>query len=228
MKQYPWVFFCLLISILAENLLAQDQSDSLIPFEKAYKRTYQTSRLGNVPPVIDGKLDDNCWYFDGEWSDNFIQNTPVERARPSYPTKIKILFDDRNIYFALRAWDPDPKKINRFVGNRDDNSVGDLISVAFDTYHDFRAGTEFNINAGGNKTDLIVTDNLSVNLNWNAVWEGKTAINDSSWTVEFRIPLNQLRYNHSDSGNRSMEPDPQEKQRSCIFIRNFAWTSRNS
>ena len=150
--------------------------------------------------MIDGKLDDDCWKNEGNWSQNFLQNTPVERAQPTYPTRIKILFDDKNIYFALRAWDPEPDKINRFVGNRDDNSIGDLISVAFDSYHDSRAAAEFNINAGGNKTDLIVTDNLSVNLNWNAVWEGKTSINDSSWTAEFRIPLNQLRYNQSDTG----------------------------
>jgi hypothetical protein len=123
----------------------------------------------------------------------------VERALPAYPTRIKILYDNRNIYFALCAWDSEPDKINRFIGNRDDNSIGDLISVAFDTYHDYRAAPEFNINAGGNKTDLIVTDALSVNLNWNAVWEGKTFINDSSWTVEFRIPFNQLRYNKSNS-----------------------------
>lgn len=182
------------------SLFAQAKADSIIPFDKAYKRVYHTERLQGRPPVIDGKIDDICWFSVGNWSDNFIQNTPVERAIPTYPTKIKILFDDRNLYFALIAWDPEPDKINRFVGNRDDNSVGDLISVAFDTYHDYRAGTEFNINAGGNKTDLIVTDNLSVNLNWNAVWEGKTSINDSSWSVEFRIPLNQLRYNHNDSG----------------------------
>jgi hypothetical protein len=174
--------------------------DSLIPFDQAYKRSYHTVRLQGEPPVIDGKLEDPCWENEGAWSQNFIQNTPVERAQPTYPTRIKILFDDKNIYFALRAWDPEPDKINRFVGDRDDNSIGDLISVCFDSYHDSRAGTEFNINAGGNKTDLIVTDNLTVNLDWNAVWEGKTAINDSSWSVEFRIPLNQLRYNHSDTG----------------------------
>ncbi|HEX2396336.1 MAG TPA: DUF5916 domain-containing protein, partial [Bacteroidales bacterium] len=201
MKNRLWGFLFSLISICLEfPLFPQASSDSLIPFDKAYKRSYRTTRLVSVPPVIDGKLDDECWFSDGQWSQNFIQNIPVERANPTFPTRIKILFDDRNIYFALRAWDPEPDKINRFVGNRDDNSVGDLISVAFDTYHDYRAGTEFNINAGGNKTDLIVTDNLSVNLNWNAVWEGKTAVNDSSWTVEFRIPLNQLRYNHSDTG----------------------------
>ena len=191
----------ILLAILLFNLLNSysQESTELIPFDQAYKRTYQTVRLKGTPPVIDGKLDDECWRNEGSWSQNFIQNIPVERALPTYPTRIKILYDNKNLYFALRAWDPEPEKINRFVGNRDDNSIGDLISVAFDTYHDYRAAPEFNINVGGNKTDLIVTDALSVNRNWNAVWEGKTAINDSSWTVEFRIPFSQLRYNRSDS-----------------------------
>ncbi len=200
MIKKPLFFFAFLLSITGLYRLYSQSPDTLIPFDQAYKRIYHTVRLHGNTPVIDGKLEDACWENEGNWSQNFIQNTPVERAQPTYPTRIKILFDEKNIYFALRAWDPEPDKINRFVGNRDDNSVGDLISVCFDSYHDFRAGTEFNINAGGNKTDLIVTDNLSVNLNWNAVWEGKTAVNDSSWTVEFRIPLNQLRYNHADTG----------------------------
>jgi hypothetical protein len=191
----------LFILFLLNNISAFCQDKSLlIPYEEAYKRKYTTVRLSGSVPVIDGKLDDLCWKSEGAWSQCFIQNTPVERGHATYPTRIKILYDDKNIFFALRAWDPEPGKINRFVGNRDDNSIGDLISVCFDTYHDYRAGTEFNINAGGNKTDLIVSDNLTVNLNWNAVWEGKTAVDDSSWTAEFRIPLNQLRYNHSDTG----------------------------
>jgi len=198
MRKFLLLFVYVLFSCV--NGLLSQEPDNLIPFDDAYKRTYHTVKLQGIPPVIDGKLEDDCWKNEGNWSQNFLQNTPIERAQPTYPTKIKILFDDKNIYFALRAWDPEPDKINRFIGNRDDNSIGDLISVAFDSYYDSRAAAEFNINAGGNKTDLIVTDNLSVNLNWNAVWEGKTAVNDSSWAVEFRIPLNQLRYNHSDTG----------------------------
>jgi len=184
---------------LHTNQIFSQELLNLIPYDQAYKRVYRTVRLEGTPPVVDGKLEDKCWSNEGAWSQNFIQNIPLERAQPTYPTRIKILYDNRNIYFALRAWDPEPDKINRFVGNRDDNSIGDLISVAFDTYHDYRAAPEFNINAGGNKTDLIVTDNLSINLNWNAVWEGKTALNDSSWTAEFRIPFSQLRYNKTDT-----------------------------
>ena len=197
--QLRWIQIFVVAILLQISPAHSQETDSIIPFELAYKRTYHTMRLMGIPPVIDGKLDDPCWKNEGKWSQNFIQNIPVERALPTYPTRIKILYDNRNIYFALCAWDNEPDKINRFVGNRDDNSIGDLISVAFDTYHDYRAAPEFNINAGGNKTDLIVTDALSVNLNWNAVWEGKTFINDSSWTVEFRIPFNQLRYNKTDT-----------------------------
>jgi hypothetical protein len=93
--------------------------------------------------------------------------------------------------------------MNAFIGNRDDNSNGDLVSIAFDTYHDYRVAPEFNLNLGGNKTDLTVTDKLSVNLSWNAVWEGRTHIDlqDSCWTAELRIPFSQLRYNQkSDDG----------------------------
>ncbi|MEG1648637.1 MAG: DUF5916 domain-containing protein, partial [Rikenellaceae bacterium] len=54
----------------------------------------------------------------------------------------------------------------------------------------------------GNKTDLVVTDKLSVNLSWNAVWEGRTHISlaDSCWTAELKIPFSQLRYN-GESGD---------------------------
>lgn len=193
------LLFTGLFLLLYHSGIEGQENKDLIPFDQAYKRNYQTVRLKGEAPVVDGKLDDECWFKEGKWSQNFIQNTPVERGQPTYQTRIKILYDDRNIYFALRAMDPEPDKINRFVGNRDENGTGDLISVAFDTYHDFRAAPEFNINVGGNKTDLIVTDGLSVNMSWNAVWEGKTAVNDSSWSAEFRIPFSQLRFNRSDS-----------------------------
>jgi len=179
------------------------QTDSVIPFEKAYKRVYNvTKSADNLRPVIDGRLDEDFWTKQGEWSERFVQVTPYERAISPSPTRVKVLYDNKYIYVGVYCKDAEPEKMNAFIGNRDDNNIGDLISVAFDTYHDFRAAPEFNINLGGNKTDLIVTDKLTVNKSWNAVWEGRTHIDlaDSSWTAELRIPFNQLRYNQlSDS-----------------------------
>jgi len=196
-------YFCLLTLILCYSV-GYAQSDSIIPFDKAYKRVYTITKISDGDrPALDGRLDENFWTKQGEWSDPFVQVMPYERNISPSPTKVKLLYDNKYIYVGIYCKDAVPEKMNRFIGNRDDNSIGDLVSIAFDTYHDYRAAPEFNINLGGNKTDLIVTDKLVVNLNWNAVWEGRTHINraDSSWTVEMRIPFNQLRYNRiSESG----------------------------
>lgn len=190
-----------LLVFLGTSLLCVAQQDSIVPLEKAYKRTYNIRKVSGVKPVIDGKLDEDFWTKQGEWSDRFVQIIPYERAISASPTRVKLFYDDKYIYVGVYCKDAVPGKMNRFIGNRDDNSLGDLISVAFDTYHDYRAAPEFNINLGGNKTDLIVTDKLDVNKSWNAVWEGRTNVNraDSSWTAELRIPFSQLRYNQQSA-----------------------------
>ena len=189
--------------LLFTGVYCRAQQDSIVPFENAYKRIYHiTKTVKEEKPVMNGRLDEDFWTNQGEWSDRFVQIIPYERKIPDSPTRVKLLYDDKYIYVGVYCKEIRPDKLNRFIGNRDDNSMGDLISVAFDTYHDYRAAPEFNLNLGGNKTDLIVTDKLNINLSWNAVWEGKTYINmeDSCWTAELRIPFSQLRYNRSDEG----------------------------
>ena len=192
-----------LLFMIAFCAVGYAQIDSIIPFANAYKRVYNVTKVTDGSrPVIDGRLDDDFWTKHGEWTEQFVQVSPYERVISSSPTIAKILYDNKYIYVGVYCKDAFPEKMNRFVGNRDENNVGDLISIAFDTYHDFRAATEFNLNLGGSKTDLIVTDKLTVNRDWNAVWEGRTHVNmaDSSWTAELKIPFNQLRYNQiSDS-----------------------------
>ncbi len=189
------VFLFLFIGSLS---YAQEQRETVVSFEDAYKRQYNITRIDESQrPSIDGKLDEALWNDLGEWSADFSQVTPYERAKTNSTTRIKLFYDNKNIYAGIYCKDDHPDQMNAFIGNRDDNSNGDLISIAFDPYHDYRAAPEFNLNLGGNKTDLVVTDKLSINLSWNAIWEGKTYINkeDSCWTAELRIPFSQLRYN---------------------------------
>lgn len=199
MKYYCAFLCCLFYSLLGYG---QHEIKEVVSFEDAYKRTYHITKLAGERPRIDGKLDESIWQEKGEWSEKFSQVIPFERAHTDSWTRVKLFYDDVNIYIGVYCKDAYPETMNAFIGNRDDNSNGDLVSIAFDTYHDYRVASEFNINLGGNKTDLTVTDKLSVNLSWNAVWEGQTHINktDSSWTAELRIPFSQLRYNQ-DNGD---------------------------
>ncbi len=155
-------------------------------------RVYNTTRLSTDRPSIDGKLDDACWKT-GEWAGDYTQWIPKEGAKPSQPTQLKVLYDDRNIYVAIRAFDSEPQEIIQKAGRRDEFN-GDVVGINFDSYHDHRTGFEFNITAAGQKIELVLTNPMDADASWNAVWSGKVGLEDSAWTAEFEIPLSQLRY----------------------------------
>lgn len=158
-------------------------------------RKYTTIRLSTAKPVIDGVLNDDCWKT-GTWSGNFIQFIPTEGALPSFPTEVKILYDDKDLYVAIRAMD-EPDKVQRYAGMRDE-FVGDQLGINFDSYHDHRTGFEFDVTAYGQQIDLILTNPMNGDLSWNAVWKSKVGFEDSAWIAEMEIPLSQLRYSKKD------------------------------
>ena len=153
---------------LISGVNAKENSKDSISNQNKPLRIYNTARLTTAKPTIDGVLDDPCWKT-GEWSGDFIQWIPKEGAKPSQPTQIKILFDDKNLYVALRAFDNEPSKISRKAGRRDE-FAGDIMGINFDSYHDHRTGFEFSVTAAGQKIDLILTNPSVADMNWNPVW----------------------------------------------------------
>ena len=159
-------------------------------------RIYDARRLAGGPPEIDGRLDDAAWQ-EGEWAGGYTQQLPTEGATPSQRTELKILYDAKHVYFAIRAYD-DPAKVHRYPGRRD-AFVGDIVGVCFDSYNDKRTGFEFDLTAGGSKIDLILGNGETEwDTSWDAVWDGKVAHDERGWTAEFRVPLSQLRYGPQD------------------------------
>ncbi|MBN1397270.1 MAG: carbohydrate binding family 9 domain-containing protein [Bacteroidetes bacterium] len=189
------IIFSAAILILIDNpfLLSKNIADDTTrTVQKKPLRVYTATRLTTEKPTIDGILNDSCWNT-GEWAGDFTQWIPNEGAKPSQPTHLKILYDNKNIYAAIRAFDSEPEKIIRKMGRRDEFN-GDVVGVNFDSYHDRRTGFEFNLTAAGQKIDLILTNPSNGDYNWNAVWYAKVGEEESAWTAEFEIPLSQLRY----------------------------------
>lgn len=168
-----------------------------LPKETTTKQpVYTTSRLVTARPVIDGKLDDECWKV-GTWAGDYTQFIPDEGAEPTYPTEMNIQYDDKNLYIAFRAYDDEPDKILRLAGGRDD-IVGDMVGINFDSYRDYRTGFEFTITAWGQKVDLVLFNPMNWDFNWDAVWKGKVGLEDSAWVAEMEVPFSQLRYSNQD------------------------------
>ncbi len=194
--EYPfrkqWLVFTLGVFSISVSAQQTQPGDSLKNKPAEPVKKYYTTRLTTERPVIDGKLDDACWKT-GNWEGNFIQFIPDEGGKPSQPTEFNIQYDDRYIYVAMRAFDREPDKIQRYAGVRDE-FVGEQMGVNFDSYHDRRTGFEFDLTAYGQKIDIVLTNPMLWDVSWNPVWKGKSGMEDSAWVAEMEIPLSQLRY----------------------------------
>ncbi|MFC2169556.1 DUF5916 domain-containing protein [Acidobacteriota bacterium] len=157
------------------------------------KKSYNAQPINPHPPVIDGNLEDTIWEK-VEWGSNFVQIEPYEGKEPSQKTAFKILYDNKNIYVAIRAFDTEQDKIEKRLARRD-NLDGDRVDVSIDSYHDLRTAFSFMINAAGVKGDeAISNDGNNRDRDWNPIWFVKTGIDEMGWTAEMRIPFSQLRF----------------------------------
>ncbi|MGE3527012.1 MAG: DUF5916 domain-containing protein, partial [Gemmatimonadales bacterium] len=152
-----------------------------------------------TPPVIDGRENDPVWQTAPAIS-GFLQARPSEGANPSQPTEARVAYDAHNLYVFVRAYDSHPDSIVRLLSRRDDQTASDQIILMLDSYHDRRTGYEFAVNPAGVKADYAIYNDGNEDGAWDAVWDAAARVDSLGWTVEYRIPLSQLRYSRSGDG----------------------------
>ena len=168
------------------------------PQDTLQKKTYSAT-FTSSPPVIDGAIEDDSWQS-GSWGGDFIQYEPHNGALPSQQTDFKILFDENNIYVAIRSYDTSVDSIVRRISRRD-NADGDFVGVSFDSYFDKQTGFTFITNAAGVKNDFMwARDGQVEDDTWDPIWFTAAKMYDWGWAAEMRIPLTQLRFRISDGG----------------------------
>jgi Domain of unknown function (DUF5916)/Carbohydrate family 9 binding domain-like len=163
------------------------------PVKKQYIATQIT-----VPPVINGVLDDEAWQS-GTWAGGFTQNQPYNGQPESQKTEFKILFDENNLYVAIRSYDTSPDSIvNRLT--RRDEADGDLVGIIIDSFHDLRTGFLFGVSSAGVKYDQMFTnDGQNQDASWDPNWWVETSVNKDGWVAEMKIPFSQVRFDKSSS-----------------------------
>ncbi|MDT0555284.1 DUF5916 domain-containing protein [Patiriisocius hiemis] len=161
------------------------------------KRSYTTTSVANLEPIkIDGVLDEATWDA-VEWTTDYTQFEPDNGAAPTEQTKMKIVYDDKNLYVAFKCYQADPSTIEKRMGRRDD-FPGDWVEINIDSYGDERTGFSFTASASGVKGDEFISNNGNFDGSWNPIWYLDTKIDDDGWTAEMRIPLSQLRFGKDD------------------------------
>lgn len=166
-------------------------------FVSAQTRTYKTQKLTSKAPVIDGRFNDACW-SEINWAGDFVQFEPYEDTVPSQKTSFAILYDDNNLYVAIKAYDTEPDKINKRLSRRDEED-GDWVGIVIDSYEDKLTGFGFSVTAAGSKMDVIFTNDNSEDDSWDPIWFVKTSVDAEGWNAEMRIPLSQLRFTRKNT-----------------------------
>jgi hypothetical protein len=156
------------------------------------KKQYKATRISTAP-AINGILDEDAWHA-GSWVDDFTQNKPYSGRAASQRTEFKILFDEDNLYVAIKAFDTSPDSIiNRLT--RRDEADGDQVGLIIDSYHDLRTGFLFGVSSSGVKYDQMITnDGQNKDPSWDPNWWVKTSINSEGWIAEMKIPFSQVRF----------------------------------
>ena len=172
-------------------------------FAFSQNKSYTAKKINPKPPAIDGKLDDGCWQH-VEWEGDFTQFEPYEDTLPSQKTKFAILYDDNNLYVAIKSYDTEPDKINKRLSRRDEDD-GDWAGIVIDSYEDKLTGFSFCVTAAGSKIDAIFTNDNSQDNSWDPIWYVKTTVDAEGWNAEMRIPLSQLRFTKKESYDWGLE-----------------------
>lgn len=108
---------------------------------------------------------------------------------------MRVLYGPDALYVGAMLYDPEPHRIRRRLGRRDQFNQADWFGVAIDSYFDRKTAYVFAVNAAGVLADGVLTNREDdLDQAWDAVWEAAVAVVDSGWSVEMRIPYAMLRF----------------------------------
>ena len=146
------------------------------------------------PIRIDGKLDEPDWQRAGVIPD-LVQQEPHPGEPTPYHTEVRVLVDERNLYFGIVCRDPEPGRIAIHTMQRDGNMWGDdTVMIVLSTLGDRRRGYAFRVNAAGARLDGLISGPEDFSTDWDGIWDARARITPDGWVAEIRIPAQTLRF----------------------------------
>jgi Carbohydrate family 9 binding domain-like len=140
----------------------------------------------SVAPAIDGDLSDPAWQNAPEFTD-FTQHDPDDGKPATLRTSIRIVYDDRAIYFGAKM--SDSGRPTALPARRDTFNQSDFLSINLDPQLDRLSGNAFTISPANGQVDTVLYNDIGEDSSWDGVWESATKIVRDGWIAEVRIPF---------------------------------------
>ena len=186
----------LLLSISKIN--AQANTDNFPPPDTPITIS-ATKAIGKVS--VDGHLDEADWK-NAQPITNFFRVEPVQGGDIKNPTEVRILFDDKNLYFGVFAQDSMGKKGVRMQDLRRDfdGRENDVFGIQIDAQNTKQYAVSFQTTPYANQQDVQNFNDNNRDEDWNALWRVRTQRTDKGYYAEFAIPFKSIRYDKPVDG----------------------------
>ncbi len=150
----------------------------------------------NEKIVVDGNLDEHAWSV-STFSGDFIENFPSDTSLASSQTEVSMIYDDENLFVAIKCYDLKPGPYNVTSLRRDfKGPENDQVVVVLDPFLDKTNGFVFGVNAYGSMKEGLVSGGgeQDTDYSWDNKWYAETSFQEGYWVVEMAIPFKTLRY----------------------------------
>jgi hypothetical protein len=183
MRKGVQYFCCLLISVSGITAAAQTRELS-----------FYEIRPTAAAPVIDGKLDEECWRTANRHSAYYEYFKP-NPGPGALKTEFRMVYDARGLYLAVINYENRIGELRKNITDRDNPELwtDDCAELYFDPAADSIGFTKFTVNALGTSGDMRRIDNAVSLPEWNGNgWHVATSIEADRWIIEAFFPWEDL------------------------------------
>ncbi len=149
--------------------------------------------------TVDGELRESDWRKAPVIAD-FFRMEPRQGGSYLYPTEVRLLYDQKNLYIGAFCKDTLGRKGVRVQDLRRDFAWGenDIFGVQIDAQNLKQYCVSFQTTPYGNQRDLQNFNDRNTDNDWNALWSVRTQQTDTGYYAEFAIPFKSIRYDRPE------------------------------
>ena len=150
-----------------------------------------------VAPKLDGVLDDQLWSLSPLPADEWVSYNPLRGEPAQQRTQVWVGYDDEALYFAFRAFDPEPQRIRTTITRRDNVWNDDWVAVSLDSSRAGQVAYHMFVNPSGIQMDALQTaSGEDPAPDW--TWQSAGRVDEEGYVVEMRVPLQSIRFRSGD------------------------------
>lgn len=158
------------------------------------------SQKAEIPPKIDGVLDDAIWQNSPQVT-GYKTFVPDFSKEMPFQTLAHMAHDEDNLYFAFKCYD-DPTKIKTSIAARDRIGNDDWVCINLDSFNSGQSLYAIYVNPSGIQMDTRFAAGKE-DIGLDLIFYSAAQIVDDGYVVEVKIPFKSIRYK-SNNGQVDM------------------------